>query len=102
MISLLPYLKNLGINILYMLPISKMSNVFKKGEIGSPYAVKNPIELDDTYADPLLEGIDVQEQFKALVQAAHLLGIRIVLDFIPRTAARDSDLIKEHPDWFTG
>jgi len=47
-----------------------------------------------------LEGIDVQEQFKALVQAAHLLGIRIVLDFIPRTAARDSDLIKEHPDWF--
>lgn len=100
MIALLPYLKNLGINILYMLPISKMSNIFKKGEIGSPYAVKNPIELDDSYADPLLDGMDVQEQFKALVQAAHLLGIRIVLDFIPRTASRDSDLIKEHPDWF--
>lgn len=100
MIALLPYLKNLGINVLYMLPISKMSNIFKKGEIGSPYAVKNPIELDDSYADPLLDGMDVQDQFKALVQAAHLLGIRIVLDFIPRTAARNSDLIKDHPDWF--
>jgi hypothetical protein len=100
MIGLLPYLKELGINVLYMLPISKMSNVFKKGEVGSPYAVKNPIELDESYADPLLEGIKLDEQFKALVQAAHMLGIRVVLDFIPRTAARDSDLIKTHPDWF--
>ncbi|MGQ9855625.1 MAG: alpha-amylase family glycosyl hydrolase [Fervidobacterium sp.] len=100
MIGLLPYLKELGINVLYMLPISKMSDVFKKGEIGSPYAVKNPIELDESYADPLLEGIKLEEQFKALVQAAHMLGIRVVLDFIPRTAARDSDLIKTHPDWF--
>jgi len=29
-----------------------------------------------------------------------MIGIRVVLDFIPRTAARDSDLIKSHPDWF--
>jgi hypothetical protein len=100
MIGLLPYLKEMGINVLYMLPISKMSDVFKKGEVGSPYAVKNPIELDESYADPLLEGIKLEEQFKALVQAAHMLGIRVVLDFIPRTAARDSDLIKSHPDWF--
>ncbi|MCX7654740.1 MAG: alpha-amylase family glycosyl hydrolase [Fervidobacterium sp.] len=100
MIGFLPYLKNMGINVLYMLPISKMSDVFKKGEIGSPYAVKNPVELDSSYHDPLLNGISVDEQFKALVQAAHVLGIRVILDFIPRTAARDSDLITEHPDWF--
>ncbi|MGC8902561.1 MAG: alpha-amylase family glycosyl hydrolase [Fervidobacterium sp.] len=100
MIALLPYLKNMGMNVLYMLPISKMSNVFKKGEVGSPYAVKNPVELDESYSDPLVDCFSVEEQFKALVQAAHILGIRVVLDFIPRTAARDSDLIKEHPDWF--
>lgn len=100
MIALLPYLKNMGINVLYMLPISKMSNVFRKGEIGSPYAVKNPMELDEGYSDSLLEGISTEAQFKALVEAAHMLGIRVILDFIPRTAARDSDLIKEHPDWF--
>lgn len=100
MIGLLPYLKNMGINALYMLPISKMSNIFKKGEIGSPYSVKNPIELDESYHDPLLEDFSVDMEFKALVQAAHLLDIRIILDFIPRTAARDSDLIVEHPDWF--
>ena len=59
MIGILPYLKAMGINVLYMLPISKMSDVFKKGEIGSPYAVKNPVELDPSYHDPLLDGLSL-------------------------------------------
>lgn len=100
MIAILPYLVGMGVNVLYLLPISKMSQIFKKGEIGSPYAVKNPVELDESYGDPLLEGVELDVQFKALVEAAHVLGVRVVLDFIPRTAARDSDLILEHPDWF--
>ncbi|QTA38663.1 maltodextrin glycosyltransferase [Thermosipho ferrireducens] len=100
MIALLPYIKRLGVNTLYMLPISKPSNLFKKGSIGSPYAVKNPMMLDEGYHDSLLEEFTVEDEFKALVEAAHVLGIRIVLDFIPRTAARDSDIIREHPDWF--
>ncbi|ONN27600.1 maltodextrin glycosyltransferase [Thermosipho affectus] len=100
MIAFLMYLKNFNVNTLYMLPISKNSNLFKKGSIGSPYAVKNPLKLDEGYHDPLLEDFTVEDEFKALVEAAHILGIRVVLDFIPRTASRDSDLIKEHPDWF--
>ncbi|MFN3692159.1 MAG: alpha-amylase family glycosyl hydrolase, partial [Fervidobacterium sp.] len=84
MIGILPYLRKMGVNVLYMLPISKMSQIFKKGEIGSPYSVKNPIELDESYHDPLLPDLSVSDEFKALVQAAHILGIRIVLDFIPR------------------
>ncbi|ABR30325.1 maltodextrin glycosyltransferase [Thermosipho melanesiensis] len=100
MIALLPYLKNFNVNTIYMLPISKTSDLFKKGSIGSPYAVKNPLELDESYHDPLLADFSVKDEFKALVEAAHILGMRVVLDFIPRTASRDSDLIKEHPDWF--
>jgi len=100
MIPLLLYLKHFNINVLYMLPVSKSSNLFKKGSIGSPYAVKNPLMLDESYHDPLLDEFNVEDEFKALVEAAHILGIRVVLDFIPRTASRDSDIIKDHPDWF--
>lgn len=100
MIPFLLYLKQFKINVLYMLPVSKSSNLFKKGSIGSPYAVKNPLMLDENYHDPLLDGFNVEDEFKALVEAAHILGIRVVLDFIPRTASRDSDIIKDHPDWF--
>lgn len=100
MIPLLLHLKSFNVNTLYMLPVSKSSNLFKKGSIGSPYAVKNPLVLDESYHDPLLEDFNVETEFKALVEAAHILGIRVILDFIPRTASRDSDIIREHPDWF--
>ncbi|HBF11765.1 maltodextrin glycosyltransferase [Thermotoga neapolitana DSM 4359] len=100
MILLLPFIKSLGVDAIYLLPVSKMSDLFKKGGAPSPYSVKNPMMLDERYHDPLLESFNVEEEFKAFVEACHILGIRVILDFIPRTASRDSDLIKEHPDWF--
>ncbi len=98
-IAILPYLKSMGINVLYFLPISKYSDKYKKGEIGSPYAVKNFLSLDPNLQDPLSE-LRVKEQFQALVQACHILQIKVILDFIPRTAARDNELILKHPQWF--
>ncbi len=98
--ALLPYLKSFDIDAVYLLPVSRYSDLFKKGELGSPYAVKNPVELDERYHDPLLEGFSVEDEFKAFVEACHVMGIRVLLDFIPRTASRDSDLMRSHPDWF--
>ncbi len=99
-IALLPYLRNLDVNAIYLLPVSRYSDIFRKGELGSPYAVKNPLALDERYHDPILEGFTVEDEFKAFVQACHIMDIRVLLDFIPRTASRDSDLITSHPDWF--
>ena len=99
-IALLMHLKMFDVDTIYLLPVSKVSDLFKKGEVGSPYAVKNPMELEPSYHDPLLDGFKVEDEFKAFVEAAHILGMRVIIDFIPRTAARDSDLIKEHPEWF--
>lgn len=100
MIFMLPYLSGMGIDTIYFLPVTKYSDLFKKGEIGSPYSVKNFFKIDPSYHDNLLDGMNVNEEFKAFVEAAHVLGIRIILDFIPRTSARDSELILEHPEWF--
>ncbi|WP_461767309.1 alpha-amylase family glycosyl hydrolase [Pseudothermotoga sp.] len=100
MTALLPHLKKLGVNTLYLLPITESSDVFKKGEVGSPYAVKDFLRIDRRYHDPLLEGWHLEDEFKAFVQACHMVGIRVVLDFIPRTAARDCNLILSHPEWF--
>ncbi len=89
---LLPLMKRLKLNTLYLLPLTKYSDKFKKGEIGSPYAIKNFLELDPHQHDKLLGNeISINEEFAALVEAAHILGIRVTLDFIPRTSGRDSD-----------
>ena len=99
----LPYLKSLGIDIIYLLPIFEYSNRYKKGEIGSPYAIKNIYKLDPNLHDTLLGeySADLLEvQFKAFVEACHVLGIKVMVDFVFRTVSRDNDLIIEHPEWF--
>jgi hypothetical protein len=98
-ITLLPYLKDLGINTIHLLPINTIGKDGNKGDLGSPYAIKNPYEIDKNLADPLIY-LPVEEQFKAFIEAAHILDIRVVLEFVFRTASKDADWIKSHPDWF--
>lgn len=98
---LLPLLQYMGMNTLYLLPINKMSTLDKKGDFGSPYAVSNFFKLDETLKDSLTgKTTTVDDEFGALCEAAHMLGIRVVIDFVPRTNALDSDFILNHPDWF--
>lgn len=98
-IALLPYLKYLGINTIHLLPITEIGMEGRKGDLGSPYAIKNPFKIDPLLADPIIS-MSAEDQYKALVEAAHLLGIRVVQEFIFRTASIDSELIEKHPDWF--
>lgn len=100
-IALLPSLKKMGIDAIYLLPISKNSTKYRKGEMGSPYAVKNFFELDPNLKDPMPgEEFTIDEEFGAFMEACHIMGIRVMIDIIPRTSARDSDLIFDNPDWF--
>ncbi|MBP5426641.1 MAG: alpha amylase [Clostridiales bacterium] len=101
-LCLLPYLKQYNIDIIYLLPVFEYSNQYKRGEIGSPYSIKNIYKLDENLHEELL-GQDKEMlgvEFKAFVEACHIMGIRVMVDFVFRTVARDNDLIVEHPDWF--
>ena len=42
----------------------------------------------------------LETEFAAFVEAAHHLGIRVVVEFVFRTAAKDSVWAKDHPEWF--
>lgn len=102
MLILLPMLKSMGVNILYLLPITQYSRKNKKGDIGSPFAIKDFYHIDPNLHDPIVDdikGFNLDKEFMALIQASHYMGIRIVIDFIPRVTARDSSIIKEHPEW---
>ena len=102
-ICLLPYLKNLDVNIIYLMPIFECGNKYKKGELSSPYAIKNIYKLDKNFHDDLLgessESI-IKLEFKAFVEACHVLGMQVMVDFVFRTVSRDNELMVEHPEWF--
>lgn len=99
-ILLIPYLKEMGINTIYLLPFFKASDHDKKGEFGSCYAVSDFFSIDPTLKDPMLDEMDVNEECKAFMEACHMNDIRVIIDIIPRTNAIRSQLLEKHPDWF--
>lgn len=98
-IALLPVLRALGFNTIHLLPITAVGVDGRKGNLGSIYAVRNPYRLDERLAEPAL-GLEPEEEFAAFVQAAHHLGMRVVVEFAFRTASLDADWAAEHPEWF--
>jgi len=101
-VALLPLLVRMGVDTVYLLPVTKVSRKFRKGELGCPYSARNFFELEPDLHDRLLgaDPADVELEFAAFIEAAHALGLRVMVDLAPRTASRDSDLILDHPDWF--
>ncbi|HTK82600.1 MAG TPA: alpha-amylase family glycosyl hydrolase [Bacteroidota bacterium] len=98
-IALLPYIRSLGVNTIHLLPITSIGSDGKKGSLGSPYAIKNPYELDSHLSEPNA-GVGAEEEFKAFVEGAHRLGMRVLVEFVFRTSAKDGDWIQEHPEWY--
>jgi starch synthase (maltosyl-transferring) len=98
-LAMLPYIKSLGANIIYLLPVTSVGIDEKKGNLGSPYAIRNPYKLDENLTEPFLES-DIETQFAAFVEAAHAMGMKVITEFVFRTASIDSDLALEHPEWF--
>jgi len=98
-IAMLPYIKRLGANTIHLLPITSIGHDGNKGTLGSPYAIRNHYELDENQSEPLLK-LNAKTEFKAFVEAAHGMGFRVVVEFVFRTAAKDADWVKEHPEWF--
>ncbi len=98
-LALLGHVSRLGARTIHLLPVTAIGRDGNKGLLGSPYAIKNAYRLEPTLADPLVP-LDVETQFRAFIEACHLLGIRVICEFVFRTASKDADWIAEHPDWF--
>ncbi|QJW90636.1 alpha-amylase [Spirosoma taeanense] len=89
----LPRLKELGVDILWLMPIYPISQKNKKGSLGSPYAVADYKAINPEYG--------TLADFKSLVRRAHALGLRVILDWVPNHTGWDHVWVKQHPDWYT-
>jgi cyclomaltodextrinase / maltogenic alpha-amylase / neopullulanase len=83
---------NLGVSILYLLPIHPIGHVGRKGIDGCPYSIS------DYYG--IAEELGTMEDFDRLVSDAHQKGLKVMLDIVFNHTSRDSKLTKEHPEWF--
>ncbi|MDC6352026.1 alpha-amylase family glycosyl hydrolase [Zeaxanthinibacter sp. PT1] len=88
----LPRLKQMGVDILWFMPLHPVSKKKRKGELGSPYAAAHY-----THINPLF-GTD--RDFRNLLQQVRLLGMHTIIDWIPNHTGWDHPWITDHPDWY--
>lgn len=88
----LPRLKELGVDIIYLLPIHPIGVEARKGEWGSPYAIKDYKAISPDLGD--------EKSFKSLVDKTHELGMKIIMDMVFNHTSPDNVLISSHPEYY--
>ncbi len=89
----LPRLREMGVDILWLMPIFPVSEARRKGTLGSYYAVADFRQVNPEFGN--------LEDFKSLVEAIHRLDMRIILDWVPNHTGWDHPWITERPEYYT-
>jgi glycosidase len=84
-------LKNLGVTILWIMPIQPIGEKCRKGEFGSPYSISDYYAVDPGYG--------TLADFKNLVAEAHARGFKVIMDLVADHTAWDSVMMK-HPEFY--
>jgi len=88
----LPRLKELGVDILWFMPINPIGIKNRKEPLGSYYSVKDYLDVNPEFGK--------LTDFKALVAKAHELGFHVIMDWVPNHTSWDNKLTEQHPDWY--
>jgi cyclomaltodextrinase / maltogenic alpha-amylase / neopullulanase len=84
-------LKDLGVTILWIMPIHPIGEKFRKGDYGSPYSIEDYYAIDPKYG--------TLDDFKRLVAGAHQRGLKVIMDLVADHTSWDSVLMK-HPEFY--
>lgn len=88
----LPRLKELGVDVLWLMPVHPISETNRKGTLGSYYAPQSYVDVNPEFG--------TIDDFKALLAQAHELGFYLILDWVPNHTGRDHKWIEEHPEYY--
>jgi len=103
-------LKEMNVDIIWLMPINPISEKKRKAKgdllvediadpeerkkyFGSPYAVADYKAVNPDYG--------TMDDFKFLLDKAHNLGIKVIIDWVPNHTGWDNPWIVEHPEWYT-
>jgi alpha-amylase len=88
----LPRLRQMGVEILWFMPVTPISREARKGPLGSYYAVQNYRQVNPEYG--------TMDDWKALVQKAHELGFKVITDWVPNHSGADHPWLQTQPDFY--
>lgn len=88
-----PELKQMGVTVLWLLPIHPIGKKHRKGRLGSPYSVQDYYAVNPEFG--------TLADFKRLLATVHKHGMKLIIDLVANHTSWDSKLMQEHPEWFT-
>ena len=92
-IERLPFLRSIGIDAIWLMPIYPIGVEGRKGTLGSYYSISDYKGVNPEFG--------TADDLRAFVSAAHAMGIKVLLDWVANHTARDARWITERPaDWY--
>ncbi len=89
----LDHLEQLGVDVIWMMPVHPIGLAGRRGTRGDPYAVRDFGAVDAALGDAAA--------LRALVDAMHARGMRVIYDWTLNRSSADHPLTVAHPDWYT-
>ena len=89
----IPRLKELGVDIIWLMPVFPISETKRKGTLGSYYAVSDFRSVNPEFG--------TLEDLKNLIDKIHAYKMKVILDWVPNHTGWDHTWIKSHPDFYT-
>ena len=90
--SQLDRIRELGTDIVYLMPIHPIGKIARKGALGSPYAISDYRAVNPEFG--------TLEDFRELVDDIHSHDMKCIIDVVYNHTSPDSVLSREHPEWF--
>jgi len=89
----LPRIKELGIDIIWLMPIHPIGKKNRKGSLGSYYSVQDYKKVNPEFG--------TLDDFKSLVDKTHELGMFLIIDWVANHTAWDHPWATAHPEYYT-
>lgn len=85
-------IRDLGVDVVWLMPIHPRGEKMRLGKCGSPYSVRDFRAINPAHGDA--------ESFAQLVEAIHARGMKVMLDIVYNHTSQDSVLVSTHPEYF--
>ncbi|HET8858990.1 alpha-amylase family glycosyl hydrolase [Marivirga sp.] len=85
-------LKNMGVNILWIMPVQPIGEKNRKEPLGSYYSIKDYTEVNPSFGN--------LEDFKKMVEKAHENEMIVLLDWVANHTAYDHHWAEDHPEYY--
>lgn len=86
-------LKNLGVDVIWLMPVFPIGIKNRKGTLGSFYSVRDYCAVSEEFGS--------MAEFDTFVETAHNLGLKVILDWVANHTSRDNKWLIDKPlDWY--